>query len=100
MSTVDNGGNDDGDRLGKKNDIAPIGTPKSPWNTSVAASPVMRADSESWPALSDARQRIKNDGSVDSKNSTELHSRPLKVDPAHGCGASPAAPPSVGAFSL
>lgn len=40
--------------------------PRSPWKTSAAASPPPGADSESWPALSDAQQRSKCNGGADS----------------------------------
>lgn len=49
MGMGDNDGG--GDRLDNLCDAD--GPPKSPWQTSTAASPVMEADSESWPALSE-----------------------------------------------
>lgn len=61
----DNGGSDVGDRPDNQTDVGAGGPPRSPWKTSAAASPVAGADSESWPALSDAQQRAKSNGGVD-----------------------------------
>ncbi|XP_047979896.1 la-related protein 1A isoform X3 [Salvia hispanica] len=78
--------------------------PRSPWKTSAAASPPPGADSESWPALSDAQQRSKCNGGADSNppNSPPppmeagtdacadppTHSAPVTVEPQkfHGRG--------------
>ncbi|KAL8527335.1 hypothetical protein ACS0TY_005267 [Phlomoides rotata] len=53
--------------------------PKSPWKTPAASSPVVVADSESWPALSDAPQRAKNNGGTDT-NSPKSPPSKIEVD--------------------
>lgn len=94
----DNGGSDGGDRPDNQIDVVVDGPPKSPWKTSAAASPVMAADSESWPALSDAQQRPKHNGSI---NSNSAKSPPLPtLAETDGCGDPPASPAPVGAVSL
>lgn len=61
----DNGAADVGDLPDNQIDVVSGGTPRSPWKASAAASPVSGADSESWPALSDAQQHSKCNGGVD-----------------------------------
>lgn len=70
--------------------------PKSPWKTPAASSPVVVADSESWPALSDAPQRAKNNGGTDI-NSAKSPPSQAEVD---GSGGAPPAAQPVGAVSL
>ncbi|KAH6834289.1 hypothetical protein C2S53_004652 [Perilla frutescens var. hirtella] len=102
----DNGGSDVGDRPDNQIDIAAGAPPRSPWKTSAAAPTVTGADSESWPALSDAQQRSKcNGGGVDLNSSAKsppppaqagtdacddppTHSAPVTVEPQkfHGRG--------------
>ncbi|KAL6564906.1 hypothetical protein OROMI_016356 [Orobanche minor] len=60
MEKGGNGGGDD--QIDNQDDDVVDGPPKSPWKTPAAVSPVVAADSESWPALSDAQQRVKNNG--------------------------------------
>lgn len=85
-----------GDRIHNPCDVSGE-TPKSPWKTSAAASPVAGTDSESWPALSDAQQRPKNNVSVDSQS---VKSPPLPSQAEnHACGAHPAAPAPVGVIA-
>ncbi|XP_051120482.1 la-related protein 1A-like [Andrographis paniculata] len=77
-----------GDRIDSPCDVAGA-PPKSPWKTSAVATPAVEADSESWPALSDAQQKPKNNGPLDpnSANSPPL----LAQDEDDACGGSPAA---------
>ncbi|KAI3461183.1 hypothetical protein Pfo_017846 [Paulownia fortunei] len=92
MGMGDNGGSGGCDRLDNQNDVVVGGPPKSPWKTSAAASPVMGADSESWPALTDAHQRPKINGSVDSNSAKSPSPPPPSQAEADGCGAPPPAP--------
>ncbi|KAL3828670.1 hypothetical protein ACJIZ3_017472 [Penstemon smallii] len=81
MGMGENVGGDD--QLEKTNDIVVGDPPKSPWKTSVVASPLM-ADSESWPALSDVKQRPKSNGGV---NHNSVKSPPPSANSkADGCG--------------
>ncbi|KAL0435278.1 UNVERIFIED_CONTAM: La-related protein 1A [Sesamum radiatum] len=87
------GENDGGGDQFNNHDFIVCGPPKSPWKTPAAASPVLDADSESWPALSDAQLRAKNNGGTDSVSSK---SPPLVQTEADGCGgALPKAPPAT-----
>ncbi|KAL0459085.1 UNVERIFIED_CONTAM: La-related protein 1A [Sesamum latifolium] len=63
------GENDGGGDQFNNHNFVVCGPPKSPWKTPAAASPVVDADSESWPALSDAQLRAKNNGGTDSISS-------------------------------
>lgn len=78
------------------NDVVVGGPPKSPWKNPAPASPVVAADSESWPALSDAQQRAKSNGVVDS-NSPKSPPAQAEVD---GCGGALPVVEPVGAVSL
>ncbi|KAK4419682.1 La-related protein 1A [Sesamum alatum] len=71
---------------GGDHDFVVCAPPKSPWKTPAAASPVVDADSESWPALSDAQLRAKNNGGTDSNSSKSPPPVQTEVD---GCGAAP-----------
>ncbi|KAG8388908.1 hypothetical protein BUALT_Bualt02G0174200 [Buddleja alternifolia] len=83
------GENAGGDQLDDHNDVVVGAPPKSPWKTPAAASPVMAAGSESWPALSDAQQLPKSNGVVDSNS---IKSPPSAEAEPDGCdGAPPAA---------
>ncbi|XP_041989522.1 la-related protein 1A-like isoform X1 [Salvia splendens] len=62
----DNGATHVGDHPENLTEIVADSHPRSPWKTSAAASPAPGADSESWPALSDAQQRSKCNGGADS----------------------------------
>ncbi|CAA0805922.1 La-related protein 1A [Striga hermonthica] len=75
-----------GDQFDHQNDVVADGTPKSPWKTPTAASPVVGADSESWPALSDAQQRAKNNGGVDSSSGKSPASAQAESE---SCGGAP-----------
>ncbi|KAL2238521.1 UNVERIFIED_CONTAM: La-related protein 1A [Sesamum indicum] len=87
------GENDGGGDQFNNHDFVVCGPPKSPWKTPAAASPVVDADSESWPALSDAQLRAKNNGGMDSISSK---SPPLVATEVDGCGgALPAAQPAT-----
>ncbi|KAK6153193.1 hypothetical protein DH2020_012832 [Rehmannia glutinosa] len=77
-----------GDQFDNQNDVVVDGAPKSPWKTPTAASPVVAADSEVWPALSDAQQRAKNNGGVDSNSGKSS-------PPAQAESALPAAQPAT-----
>ncbi|PIM98011.1 hypothetical protein CDL12_29512 [Handroanthus impetiginosus] len=82
-----------GDQFDNQNDVIVAGAPKSPWKTPAAASQVVAADSDSWPALSDAQQRAKNNGGVDSNSTKSPPPAEAEVD---GCGdASPAVQPAT-----
>ncbi|KAL8055646.1 hypothetical protein ABFX02_04G069000 [Erythranthe guttata] len=88
MGETDGGG----DQFDNQNDVVVDGPPKSPWKTPAAASRVAAAaaaDSESWPALSDAQQRAKNNGSVEP---IPTKSPPPAQSGDDGCGG---APPTV-----
>lgn len=84
-----------GDQLDNQNEVVVGGPPKSPWKTPAATSPAVAADSESWPALSDAQQRAKNNASVDSNSAKSPPPGQAEVD---GCGDAPVAAQPVGAF--
>ncbi|KAI3450077.1 hypothetical protein Pfo_006742 [Paulownia fortunei] len=77
-----------GDQFDNQIGVDGGGPPKSPWKTPAAASPVVAADSESWPALSDAQQRAKNNGGVDSNSAK---SPPPALTEVDGCGGAPPA---------
>ncbi|KAL3653288.1 hypothetical protein CASFOL_002969 [Castilleja foliolosa] len=92
MGTGENGGGGGGDQFDDQNDVVVDGTPKSPWKTPAASSPAMATDSESWPALSDAQQRVKSNGGVDSSSGKSL---PLAQAEIESCGGGlPAAQPA------
>lgn len=70
-----------GDLQNIQNEVISGGPPKSPWKPSTgmangATSPAMEPDSESWPALSDAQQRFKNNVNADSNSSKLLLPQP------------------------
>ncbi|XP_057782185.1 la-related protein 1A-like [Salvia miltiorrhiza] len=88
----DNGVSDLGDRPENPTDIAAGGPPRSPWKTSATAAPVAGADSESWPALSDAQQRSKCNGGVDL---SPAKSPPLPTESGTDNCADPPAPVTV-----
>ncbi|XP_073283796.1 la-related protein 1A-like [Primulina huaijiensis] len=88
MGTGDNGGG--GDQLDcQKDDVVDVPPPKSPWKTSAASSPALGADSDTWPALSDAKQRHKSNDIVVSGSSK---SPPPQKTEADDCAAIPAVP--------
>lgn len=95
----DNGVTDVGDRPDNQIEIVAGGPPRSPWKTSAAASPVTDADSESWPALSDAQQRpSKCNGGVDLN---PAKSPPLPTPAGTvGCDDPPTHSAPVGAVPL
>ncbi|GER54738.1 La-related protein [Striga asiatica] len=84
MGSEDNGGGAGCDLLDNQNNVVVEGAPMSPWKTSAAASPVMEADSDSWPAFSGAHQRAKSNGSADSL-SAKPPSSPAQAE-TNGCG--------------
>ncbi|KAL6563731.1 hypothetical protein OROGR_002690 [Orobanche gracilis] len=89
MGTEDNGGSLGCDLLDNQNYV--VGShPKSPWKTSSAASPAMKADADLWPALSGAHQLPKDNDCIDSKPAKS--SPPLSQTEPGGCGLPPAAP--------
>lgn len=94
----DNGGSDIGDHPDNQIEIVAGGPPRSAWKTSAAASAVTGADSESWPALSDAQQRSKCNGGVDlvSANSPPP---PMQAE-ADSCADPPTNSAPVGAVSV
>lgn len=52
-----------GDQVENHNEVVVSAPLRSPWKTSAAApTPMAAADSDSWPALSDAKQRSKSGG--------------------------------------
>ncbi|KAL2535958.1 la-related protein 1A-like [Forsythia ovata] len=84
-----------GDQQSIQNEVISGGPPKSPWKTSAgmtdgASSPVMAPDSESWPALSDAQQRFKNNVNADSNSA-----KSVSPQPQHATNGGGAPPPSV-----
>ncbi|KZV30589.1 la-related protein 1-like [Dorcoceras hygrometricum] len=64
------------------------GPPKSPWKTSAASSPALDADSDTWPALSDTKQRLKSNDIVDSSSSKSFPPQQTEADDS-------AVPPAV-----
>lgn len=94
----DNGGTDVGDRPDNQIEIIAGGPPRSPWKTSAAASLVTGADSESWPALSDAQQRSKCNGGVDL-NSANSPPPSMQAE-SDGCADPPTNSAPVGVSSL
>ncbi|CAI9785795.1 unnamed protein product [Fraxinus pennsylvanica] len=87
-----------GDQQNIQNEVISGEPPKSPWKTSAGiadgASPqVMEPDSESWPALSDAQQRFKNNVNADSNSAKLVLPQPQQE--ANGGGAPPPSVPAT-----
>ncbi|XP_075484213.1 la-related protein 1A-like [Primulina tabacum] len=86
MGIGDNGGGADQPDC-QKDAVVDGPPPKSPWKKSASSSPALDADSDTWPALSDAKQRQKINDIVDSSSSI---SHPPQQTEADDCAAPPA----------